>query len=346
MAALIAPQVQENPSTMVQAQPKPSVSTPNWMEAVKADLQRVETKMRDSAVMGQQTLDGAVEMIIASGGKRMRPSITILVGRIFDAALSKVLSVAASIELLHTATLVHDDLIDGADERRGAPTLHSQLSTGVTVLTGDFLFAQAASLAAEADSLRVVQLFSQTLVRICRGEILQAQTRWQVPDMETYESRIYGKTASLFEAAATSGAILAGVSEERINAMAKFGREFGMAFQIVDDALDFLSTTQQLGKPTGHDMSQGNFNLPVMYYVDAGYSTQDELTERLNVDTLDSDDFARLVTHIQDTGMVQQSLDRARDYINSAVDTLRATSSGVHTETLNSLTDYVLARTF
>ncbi len=311
-----------------------------WLDSVQDDLHLLEDKMLEAAQMGHETLDGAVQMIIRAGGKRLRPAITFLVGRLFGAEFSHTLSVGASVEMLHTATLVHDDLIDGAQERRGVPTLHSRLSTGITVLTGDFLFARAASLAAEANNVRVVKLFSDTLVKICQGEILQARTRWILPDMDVYIERIYGKTAALFEAAAVSSAILGRATEAQITAMANYGRFLGLAFQIVDDALDFLSTTENLGKPAGNDMRQGILNLPVMYYIEQGYMTEEALMARLQAE----DNLEGLVEDIRESGVVEQALEVARDYARQAAEMLLAMPNGEARHALESITAYAVAR--
>jgi geranylgeranyl pyrophosphate synthase len=319
----------------------PAVAT-SWYEEARDDLNHVENKMRQVSHMGHDTLDAAVDAIITAGGKRLRPAITLLTGRLFGAAWSAIIAVAASIELLHTATLVHDDLIDGADERRGAPTLHSRLPIGITVLTGDFLFAQAAALAAEANDVEVVKLFSETLVKICRGEILQAQTRWHIPDMAIYEERIYGKTAALFEAAAVSAAMLADAGEDAMTAMARYGRRLGLAFQIVDDALDFVGTTQQLGKPAGHDMRQGIFNLPIMFYVADGYMSAADFIRRVeNEDKLDD-----LVADIRGAQMVEKSLEVARLHVLKAAEALDHTPGGKYANHLNNITEYALARAY
>ena len=272
----------------------------------------------------------------------MRPAITLLSGRLFGAPGQDTISVAASIELLHTATLVHDDLIDGAEERRGAPTLHSQLPVGITVLTGDFLFAQSAALAAEVNNVEVVRLFADTLVRICKGEILQAQMRWKVPQHDDYEQRIYGKTAALFEAAAVVAAMLTGESENTIHEMGNFGRNLGLAFQIVDDALDFMGTTEQLGKPAGHDMSQGIFNLPVMFYVEAGNISERELIRRLE----NNGGFEEVIQDLRSTGMIEKSLAVARRHIQQASDALNRAVGGQNAEYLKNLTEYALARAY
>jgi geranylgeranyl pyrophosphate synthase len=330
---------------MTSTAPNLTSTSNQWIDAVRDDLQLVEEKMRHAAHMDHEILNTAVKTLISAGGKRLRPAVTLFGGRIFDVSLDDLVAVAASIELLHTATLVHDDLIDGADERRGAPTLHSRIPIGVTVLTGDFLFAQSAALAAEANSVAVVRLFADTLVSICKGEILQAQSRWKVPNAEVYEQRIYGKTAALFEAASTAAALLGQASEHEVTAMAAYGRELGLAFQIVDDALDFGSTTQTLGKPAGHDMRQGILNLPVMYYVQGGFISEGDLVERLS-DEDDSTHADALVADIQKTGMVERSLDDARRHVGNAQALLKQTSGGPGADMLAELADYALARLY
>lgn len=312
-----------------------------WLDGLQDDLHLLEGKMLEASSMGHETLDGAVQMIIKAGGKRLRPAITFLVGRLFRANFSPILSVGASVELLHTATLVHDDLIDGAAERRGVPTLHSKMSMGVTVLTGDFLFAKAAALAAEANSVPVVKLFADTLVKICQGEILQARTRWVLPDYDVYIERIYGKTAALFEAAAVSAALIGDATDAQIAAMARYGRNLGLAFQIVDDALDFVSTSENLGKPAGNDMRQGILNLPAMYYVEQGYISDADLLERLE----SKDETEKLVREMRAAGMVEQSLEVAQSYARKAADALNILPGGEVLKALDAVTSYAVART-
>jgi geranylgeranyl pyrophosphate synthase len=286
----------------------------SWLETIQGDLEKLTQKIRSASFLEDQLLDAAVQMIIEGGGKRMRPAVTFLVGRATNASFENILSVAASVELLHTATLVHDDLVDNANERRGVPTLHQQIPLGITVLTGDFLFAQAAALAAEADNVRVVKVFADTLVSIVQGEILQAKTRWQVPSMDIYERRIYGKTAALFEAAALSGSILGDVEEDVIQASAAFGREIGLAFQIVDDALDFVSSTEKLGKPAGNDLRQGIITLPALKYMEAQEITPKEFIETIKQPEL----LEHVINEIRETGAARLAFDDARLYIQRA----------------------------
>lgn len=323
----------------------PTVTLPlkaSWHEVVEADLKQVTAKIREVSFLNNQLLDASLNMILSAGGKRMRPALAILVGRACDAPYEKLLSVAASIELLHTATLVHDDVVDEATERRGAPTLHTRLPLGVTVLTGDFLFAQSAALAAEAENVRVVQVFAQTLVSICRGEILQAQTRWQIPDLDTYMQRIYGKTAALFEAAALSSAILSDLPESSIQAFGKFGREFGLAFQMVDDALDFVASSEKLGKPAGHDLRQGYITLPVINYLEQTGGQPDELLAQIR----DEAGAETIINAIRQGGAAREALAVARQHIVNAESLLADLPWTPALDVLVDLAQYVVSRDF
>ncbi len=321
------------------AMAQPAIS---WQGAVSDDLAHVVQKMQGVSFLDSQLIDAAVNMILTAGGKRVRPSLTILTSRAVDADYDKMVSVAASVELLHTATLVHDDLVDDAAERRGVATLHTKLPLGVTVLTGDFLFAQAAALAAEADNVRVVKIFAETLVSICRGEILQAQTRWQVPSMKVYQERIYGKTAALYEAAALSGAIIGAVSEDAVQAYSTFGRELGIAFQIVDDALDFTSDTEKLGKPAGHDLRQGHINLPAMLYIMKHNLNHDEFIERAS----DERRVDSLVQAIRNEGMAKKALRVAEEHIQKGIAALEDVNWTPEVDLMKQLAHYVVDRDF
>jgi geranylgeranyl pyrophosphate synthase len=239
--------------------------------ALVADqLQRVEETLLSLPDIQPPALRKAVENIVASGGKRFRPMITLLVAGMFgNLKERKVIEVASAIEMLHTATLVHDDLIDGSLVRRGASTLNAMWTPAATVLTGDYLFAYAAGLASRANNVRVMSIFSETLGIIVAGELRQAFTDWSLRHTrEDYEQRIYAKTASMFVLAATAAGVLSGASENHIAALGEYGKQLGNAFQVVDDILDFTADAQQLGKPVGGDIRRGLITLPVICFLD------------------------------------------------------------------------------
>ena len=176
---------------------------------------------------------------------------------------------AAAVELLHTATLIHDDLIDGSLIRRGTETLNAHWSPAATVLTGDYAFARAAYLASRANNIRLMQRFAETLMVICNGEIRQMfDGRHGQTDHQEYERRIYAKTASLIAMSAEAGAIMAGAADGTAEALRVYGEQLGLAFQIVDDVLDFTADEETLGKPVGSDLRQGLVTLPVLFLLD------------------------------------------------------------------------------
>lgn len=204
---------------------------------------------------------------IINGGKRLRPALVLLSAHMFDADTTSAIPVAAAVEMLHTATLIHDDLIDNALMRRGKQTLNAQWSAAATVLTGDVAFAWAAELATRSQNLKLVEHFSKTLAVICNGELNQMfANRNQLPTEADYYNRIFSKTASLFVLAAESGPLMAQRDEADAQRLRTFGKLLGEAFQIVDDVLDFMGDEATLGKPVGSDLRQGIITLPVLHY--------------------------------------------------------------------------------
>ena len=187
-----------------------------FFNTVQDRLLLVEEKIRSRADGHNPTLAAALNHLLTSGGKRIRVVVTLIAGKMVQADPDRLITLAAAIEALHTATLVHDDLIDGALIRRGIPTLNAQWSPAATVLTGDFIFAQAAKLAAETNSVPVMRLFSETLATIVNGEITQLFSSKWTANREDYYRRIYAKTASLFETASAAAGLLAPVSDERL----------------------------------------------------------------------------------------------------------------------------------
>lgn len=240
----------------------------SFLAPVQDGIEQVEQRMRSQADGYQPDIAAALDLLLLSGGKRIRPALTLLTARMLGAEEDASITLASAIELLHTATLVHDDLIDNSLLRRGSPTLNSQWSPGATVLTGDFIFARAAKMAADTDSVEVMKLFSQTLTTIVNGELRQLFSSRCTVDQQEYYSRIYAKTASLFETSAACPALLCESPKETVDRLKQFGYNIGMAFQIVDDILDFTSEPATLGKPVGSDLRQGIITLPTILYVE------------------------------------------------------------------------------
>ena len=201
-----------------------------------------------------------------SGGKRVRPALTLLAGKLQgETGHDGLIPVATGVELLHTATLVHDDTIDRSSKRRGKPTAASIWGWGVATLAGDYLFSRAAESVSQANSVRADRLFAQTLMALCTGELEESFSSFS-PDQtrEMYLTRIGNKTASLFSMATECGGIVTGASEERIEALSNYGHALGMGFQVVDDIFDFTSGEEELRKPVASDLLQGHLTLPTL----------------------------------------------------------------------------------
>jgi geranylgeranyl pyrophosphate synthase len=212
----------------------------------------------------------AVDHLIGGGGKRLRPTLVLLSAYLCGAAIDRAVFAAAAAEMLHTATLVHDDLIDGSLIRRGVETINAHWSPAATILTGDYIFARAAYLVARANSIALTQRFAETLMVICNGEIRQMfNGQPNKAALAEYEQRIYAKTASLIALSAESGAILADAQGHNREALRTYGERIGTAFQIVDDVLDFVADEETLGKPVGSDLRHGLPTLPVLFFLEA-----------------------------------------------------------------------------
>ncbi len=320
-------------------------TTVSFLVSVQEELRAVEALMRKQANGYHPDLGAAMDLLISAGGKRIRPALTILAGKMLGAPADMLISMATAIEMLHTATLVQDDLIDGSLLRRGMPTLNSRWAPGATVLTGDFIFARAAKLAAETDSVPVVKLFSRTLTIIVNGEIDQLLSSRCKADRENYRKRIYAKTASLFETSAQSAALIANVSGDITETMRRYGYEIGMAFQIVDDILDFTGDQATIGKPVGSDLRMGIVTLPVLHYVDT--HPKDPLTRKLQEGAcLSDDEVSRLIEALRQSDAIRLSHKDAIEHVSRGLENLRSLPGSPERYALEDLANYIVERKF
>ena len=314
-------------------------------EPVRARLLEVEAKLREAPAPGGQheALTAAIEHLLDSGGKRVRPGLALLVAQAFGVEASRAVALAAAVEMLHTATLVHDDLIDGSLLRRGIPTLNAQWTPAATVLTGDYLFARAASLAAETDSVRVMDVFARTLMVLVNGEINQLFVSRGRVSRDDYYRRIYAKTASMFALATQAGAILGSAAEPVVEAMRDYGKEVGMAFQIVDDILDYVGDEGHVGKPVGGDLRQGLVTLPALYFLEA-HPGDASMTAILNGQAGDPAQVAVVVNSIRASGAIDSAMAEARRFVARGQAALAAVSGRPQRDALAALADYVVRR--
>jgi all-trans-nonaprenyl-diphosphate synthase len=233
------------------------------------DLARVEAEL---ALVGRDAgpvLREAIAYHLAAGGKRLRPRMALLAGSLIGGGLSdRLVRFAAVTELVHAASLVHDDTLDDAATRRGVETVRARWGNYIAVLVGDYLFAQAASVMAELGSLRLMALLADCIQSLVQGELAQMMAAHRIqPSAENYESRIAAKSASLFVLAAEGGAECGGGSPAQAQALRRYARDLGLAFQVADDVLDYTGSTAELGKPAGSDLANGVITLPALYYL-------------------------------------------------------------------------------
>lgn len=230
-------------------------------------LELVDELMLDQVEQYHPDLVSAVQLVLSAGGKRIRPKLILLIGKLLNAPNEPLIHLASAIEMLHTATLVHDDLIDGSLLRRGKETINSMWSPAATVLVGDFLFAAASDLASRTHSVEVMSLISRSLMTIVDGEVNQLFRNRRSLTFEDYYRVIYAKTASLFETSTHATAVVSEANSKNTEALRKFGCNLGMAFQIIDDILDYSGKELTAGKPMGMDLRQGLVTLPLLFYM-------------------------------------------------------------------------------
>jgi geranylgeranyl pyrophosphate synthase len=311
---------------------------------VQDSIKQVEDLMRSQAgTEHHPDLRAALEHLLSAGGKRVRPTVVFLIGNMLGAQHDRLVTLSASIEMLHTATLVHDDLIDGSLLRRGMPTLNARWSPAATVLTGDFLFSRAAKLAADVDHLPIMKLFAETLGVIVNGELTQMFAARGVISRDNYYQRIYAKTASLFEMSTRAAAMIAAEDEKIIGMMKIYGYEIGMAFQIVDDILDFTGEQSAVGKPIGADLLNGLVTLPAIYYAET-HPEDEDVALLKEGGWANPERMTRLVESIRKSHATQRALDEARERIDKALTGLAKFPQSKERQSLEELAHYIVDR--
>jgi octaprenyl-diphosphate synthase len=285
-----------------------------------ADMAGVDALIRDRMQSPVPVIPALADHLISSSGKRLRPLLTIAAARLCGARDDACLKLAAAVEFIHTATLLHDDVVDSSELRRGRVAAHLIWGAPSSVLVGDFLFARAFELMVEAGSMAALEILARASRVIAEGEVLQL-TRAHDLDLtqETYLQIIRAKTAELFAAAAEAGAVCAGAPRERCAAMRRFGQDVGLAFQLVDDVLDYSGASEALGKNPGDDFREGKATLPLLLVI-ARTGAPEEPFWRRTVDRREQTDadFQRARELMRATGALQSTLSLAADYAASA----------------------------
>lgn len=236
---------------------------------IKKDIDIIENELEKALNSSSHLLNDASLHLLQAGGKRIRPIFALLAAKFGDYDIERMKNIAVPLELIHMASLVHDDVIDDSDLRRGRRTVKAEWNNSVAMYTGDFIFARALEYVTVIKEPRAHQILAHTMVEICNGEVIQIEDKFRLDQhLKDYFRRIKRKTALLIESSCELGAVVSGADEKTIRHLKRYGYFVGMSFQIVDDILDFTATDKQLGKPAGSDLLQGNITLPILLMKD------------------------------------------------------------------------------
>ena len=310
---------------------------------IQEDMDSVEDKLRSVRDVDFALLAELLEHSLKSGGKRICPALTLLSGRFYNYDHEYLLAMAVAVELMHTATLVHDDAIDESAVRRGRPTINEVWGEDKAVLLGDYLFARAGEFCAGTGNVRVIKLFSQTLATISSGELKQAFAAFSLEQTrEQYIRRIASKTASLFCLATEAGAVLSQAPESSIQVLVEYGYNFGIAFQIVDDILDFVGSEEEMGKPVGSDLTQGTLTLPAMLILER--YPGDNPIKRLFRDRGGEENVRQAIELVRDSPVIQECYDVATGYCARACQNLSQLPDSPGGQALRELAEYIVSR--
>jgi octaprenyl-diphosphate synthase len=334
----------DRPSDGFDARPKGDVE--GLARLAQADMAAVDALIIDRMQSDVPVIPLLAEHIVAAGGKRMRPLITVAAARAAGGSMDNPVKLAAAVEFIHTATLLHDDIVDASDMRRGRVAAHLIWGAPSSVLVGDFLFARAFELMVETGQMQALGILARASAVIAEGEVLQLTRAHDLNlEQDTYLQIISAKTAELFAAAAEVGAVGAGADETVTAALRSYGLNLGLAFQLADDALDYGGSSEALGKNAGDDFREGKVTLPLLLAMARTRGREDAFWERtINKGERSEDDFRRARELIIGTGSVTATLDTAGDYADAAKGALKILPKSDWRDALDQLADFAVSR--
>ena len=313
---------------------------------IESDMEAVDHLFRERATSGITLLNDASGHILGSQGKRLRTALTLLTGKLIDYRVEKLIPLSAGFEMLHLASLVHDDIIDRAATRRGLATINARFGNDIAILLGDYYFAKTAGLIADVNDNRIDRLFSDTVATLVEGAIMEMLDAHHLDlSYERYLERISAKTAFLIASCCKGSGIVCGASEEQIEQLRLFGHHLGMAFQIVDDILDYTGDEQSIGKPAGNDLRQGMVTLPLIYALRSDGNGHLAKVRMIVGNPGEHNDMVpQLVAWVNDSTGIDDALADARQYAKQASEILNAFPTMTDRVVLEELIDYVLVR--
>ncbi|ELK45337.1 heptaprenyl diphosphate synthase component II [Halobacillus sp. ACCC02827] len=309
---------------------------------LKNDLAIMEEAVNDTIQSDNDVLRQASSQLLKAGGKRIRPVFVLLGGKFGHYDIERMKAVAVSLELIHTASLVHDDVIDEAELRRGEPTIKARWDNRIAMYTGDYIFARSLENLSKLNNPRAHQILAKTMVELCLGEIEQIKDKYNVEqNTRVYLRRIKRKTALLIAASCRLGAIASDVKPEQEKALYEYGYNVGMSYQIIDDVLDFTASEEELGKPAGSDLLQGNITLPVLFSMQDP-TFKDQLTKAfLQKEDVNEEELRPIIQTVQTNGSIEQSLEISDRYLKKAYESLAKLPAGRAKQTLKGIAKYI-----
>ena len=313
---------------------------------VKTDMDAVNRLIQRRLKSDVALIDQLSRYIVNSGGKRLRPVLMLLSARAFGYQGDFHYNLAAIVEFIHTATLLHDDVVDASDRRRGKDTANAIWGNEAAVLVGDFLYSRAFQMMVDVNSMRVMQILADATNTIAEGEVMQL-LNCNDPDTSeaSYLNVIHCKTAKLFEAAAQLGAVLCDGTSEQETAMARFGMHLGTAFQLIDDVLDYSASPTEMGKNVGDDLAEGKPTLPLIRAMHQGTPEQSALIRKA-IESGGREHIGAVMAAIESTDAIAYTARQARDEANKAIECLKVIPASIYADALKTLADFSVNRTF
>lgn len=311
---------------------------------IQGELDKVVAIMKNNAKNREKIIETALLELIESGGKLLRPGFLIIAGSFGNYNSDKLTNLAAVVEMLHMATLVHDDIIDDAKTRRGNETIQSMYGKDLAVFIGDILFCRCFMTLSTNTTMENMKLLSEAIFNICTGEIEQYTSHFsQEASIKKYLRRIASKTAALFSMSLFVGAAESGCSKEMVSTLSKIGYDIGMAFQIIDDILDYTSSNSVIGKPAGNDLKQGIFTLPLIYSLRKDRAKFSKLLDKSN---FGFEDVENIINLVKDCGGLDDSRALAKRYTERAFNRISSLPDCEGKLLLNEVAEKLLSRTY
>ena len=323
-----------------------SLTAREILDLVRSDLDKVEREISLESIASVEAVTSIGQYLQAGGGKRLRPILLLLCSKLFGPTSETAIRLAAVVEMIHTATLVHDDVIDIAKTRRGRPSINVVWGNHTSVLAGDWLYMQAFQVALRERNFHVLDVLIGLTQAMVEGELLQLERIGKIEISEAdYMQLVDRKTASLFAACARLGALVGGADEETENRMGEFGWNLGIAFQLVDDVLDFTSREKILGKPVGNDLREGKVTLPLIYALETASPADRSLIETVLADgNYEQAPFLSVLQFLHKHNGVDRAMERAQTFTEKARATLAGFPESPYQRALLAVTDLVTER--